>query len=90
MRPAVRGRAGRGDRDDIAARQPPGQRAQYRTIDSPGQAQPSATGFEHSLADLVRLRVSQVNGCPYCIDLHSARRAGRRDGGTDRYAGSLA
>ncbi|MGT2505001.1 carboxymuconolactone decarboxylase family protein [Cupriavidus basilensis] len=34
--------------------------------------------LEHSLADLVRLRVSQVNGCPYCIDLHSAR--ARKDG----------
>ncbi|KDP84789.1 alkylhydroperoxidase [Cupriavidus sp. SK-3] len=34
--------------------------------------------LEHSLADLVRLRVSQVNGCPYCIHLHSAR--ARKDG----------
>lgn len=34
--------------------------------------------LEHSLADLVRLRVSQINGCPYCIDLHSTR--ARRDG----------
>ncbi|MGO4326108.1 carboxymuconolactone decarboxylase family protein [Cupriavidus sp. 2TAF22] len=34
--------------------------------------------LEHSLADLVRLRVSQINGCPYCIDLHSAR--ARKDG----------
>lgn len=34
--------------------------------------------LEHSLVDLVRLRVSQVNGCPYCIDLHSAR--ARKDG----------
>ncbi|MGT2458126.1 carboxymuconolactone decarboxylase family protein [Cupriavidus basilensis] len=34
--------------------------------------------LEHSLADLVRLRVSQVNGCAYCIDLHSAR--ARKDG----------
>ena len=37
--------------------------------------------LEHSLADLVRLRVSQLNGCPYCIDLHTtrARRAGEMD-----------
>jgi len=34
--------------------------------------------LEHSLVDLVRLRVSQVNGCPYCVDLHSAR--ARKDG----------
>src|SRR5438445_6502097 len=34
--------------------------------------------LEHSLVDIVRLRVSQVNGCPYCIDLHSTR--ARKDG----------
>ncbi|MDW3683534.1 carboxymuconolactone decarboxylase family protein [Cupriavidus sp. CV2] len=34
--------------------------------------------LEHSLLDLVRLRVSQINGCPYCVDLHSAR--ARKDG----------
>ncbi|MGO4304006.1 carboxymuconolactone decarboxylase family protein [Cupriavidus sp. RAF12] len=41
--------------------------------------------LEHSLADLVRLRVSQVNGCPYCIDLHTARarRAGEMAGRID-------
>ncbi|EHP37620.1 alkylhydroperoxidase [Cupriavidus basilensis OR16] len=34
--------------------------------------------LEHSLVDIVRLRVSQINGCPYCIDLHSTR--ARKDG----------
>ena len=27
-------------------------------------------GLEASLLDLVRLRVSQINGCAYCIDMH--------------------
>jgi AhpD family alkylhydroperoxidase len=30
-----------------------------------------ATGLETGLLDLVRLRASQINGCAYCIDMHS-------------------
>ena len=30
-----------------------------------------ATGLESNLLDLVKLRVSQINGCAYCIDMHS-------------------
>jgi AhpD family alkylhydroperoxidase len=29
------------------------------------------SGLESSLLDLVRMRVSQLNGCAYCIDMHS-------------------
>ena len=29
------------------------------------------SGLESSLLDLVKLRASQVNGCAYCIDMHS-------------------
>lgn len=29
------------------------------------------SGLEHSLLDLVRLRASQINGCAYCIDMHT-------------------
>ena len=29
------------------------------------------SGFPKALIDLVYLRVSQINGCAYCIDLHS-------------------
>jgi AhpD family alkylhydroperoxidase len=32
----------------------------------------TGTGLEHSLLQLVRLRVSLMNGCEYCIDLHTA------------------
>lgn len=39
-------------------------------------------GFaDHQLLDLVRLRASQINGCAFCVRLHSddARRAGEAD-----------
>lgn len=29
------------------------------------------SGLEPSLRELVKLRVSQINGCAYCIDMHS-------------------
>ena len=28
-------------------------------------------GFDHGLLDLVRMRASQINGCSYCLDMHS-------------------
>lgn len=28
-------------------------------------------GLEHSLLELVKLRVSQINGCAHCIDMHA-------------------
>jgi len=36
------------------------------------------SGLEHNLYELVKLRASQINGCAYCIDMHSkdARKAG--------------
>ena len=42
----------------------------------------SQSGLPATLIDLVYLRVSQINGCAYCIDMHSrdllkAGRAGR-------------
>jgi AhpD family alkylhydroperoxidase len=30
-----------------------------------------SSGLESNLLDLVRLRASQINGCAYCIDMHS-------------------
>src|SRR5919206_636968 len=29
------------------------------------------SGLEHSLIELVKTRVSQINGCAYCIDMHT-------------------
>jgi AhpD family alkylhydroperoxidase len=35
------------------------------------QAAVNAGGLEPALQELVKMRVSQVNGCAFCIDLHS-------------------
>ena len=40
------------------------------------------SGLEKSLGHLVRLRASQINGCAYCVDMHTAD--ARREGETDR------
>jgi AhpD family alkylhydroperoxidase len=39
------------------------------------------SGLEKSLLELVKLRASQVNGCAYCIDMHTkdARAAGETE-----------
>jgi len=39
------------------------------------------SGLEPSLLELVRMRSSQINGCAYCIDMHSkdARAAGESE-----------
>lgn len=39
------------------------------------------SGLETSLLELVRLRASQINGCAYCIDMHTkdARAAGETE-----------
>ncbi|HEY0470748.1 MAG TPA: carboxymuconolactone decarboxylase family protein, partial [Kribbella sp.] len=31
----------------------------------------SATGLDPRLADIVRIRASQLNGCAYCLDMHT-------------------
>ncbi|HEY0233761.1 MAG TPA: carboxymuconolactone decarboxylase family protein [Afipia sp.] len=40
-----------------------------------------ASGLEHSLIELVKLRASQINGCAYCIHMHAtdARKAGESE-----------
>src|SRR4026208_1399589 len=29
------------------------------------------SGLEHSLMELVKIRASQINGCAYCLDMHT-------------------
>jgi AhpD family alkylhydroperoxidase len=29
------------------------------------------SGLEHSLLELVKIRASQINGCAYCLDMHT-------------------
>jgi AhpD family alkylhydroperoxidase len=40
-----------------------------------------ASGLEHPLLELVKMRASQINGCAYCLDMHSkdARAAGETE-----------
>lgn len=40
------------------------------------------SGLEHSLLHLVKLRASQINGCSYCVDMHS--KEARKDGETEQ------
>jgi AhpD family alkylhydroperoxidase len=41
----------------------------------------SSTGLEPSLYELVKLRVSQINGCAFCVDMHArdAKKLGETD-----------
>jgi len=40
------------------------------------------SGLERSLLHLVKLRASQINGCSFCVDMHS--REARQDGETEQ------
>lgn len=39
------------------------------------------SGLEHSLLELVKIRASQINGCAFCLDMHTkdARAAGESE-----------
>lgn len=41
----------------------------------------ASSGLEHSLIELVKTRASQINGCAFCIDMHTrdARKAGESE-----------
>jgi len=45
------------------------------------EASIKANGLEHSLLELVKLRASQINGCAYCIHMHTtdARKHGESE-----------
>ncbi|HEX6635533.1 MAG TPA: carboxymuconolactone decarboxylase family protein [Usitatibacter sp.] len=45
------------------------------------QSHVDASALEHSLLELVKMRASQVNGCAFCLDMHSkdARAAGESE-----------
>ena len=42
----------------------------------------SAIGLDHSLLQLVKLRASQINGCAFCVDMHTTD--AKETGETDR------
>ncbi|WP_432287840.1 carboxymuconolactone decarboxylase family protein [Aminobacter sp. BA135] len=39
-------------------------------------------GLDHMLLHLIKLRASQINGCSYCVDMHS--REAKQDGETEQ------
>ncbi len=55
---------------------PQGYRAQYGL-----ENYAHSSGIEPSLLELVKMRASQINGCAYCLDMHSkdARAAGESE-----------
>ncbi len=44
-------------------------------------AKVAASGLEHSLIELVKIRASQINGCAFCLHMHTrdARKAGETE-----------
>jgi len=50
-------------------------------LDNAATKELDAVDFDHRLRDLVRVRASQLNGCAYCIDMHTkdARAAGETE-----------
>lgn len=59
----------------------PGFSRAVAALDRAAIAELDRAGVEPSLRELVRLRASQLNGCAYCVDLHSkdGRSAGIAD-----------
>jgi AhpD family alkylhydroperoxidase len=51
------------------------------TLDRAATRELDAAGIEPRLRELVRIRASQLNGCAYCIDMHTkdARAAGETE-----------
>ncbi|HEY3087429.1 MAG TPA: carboxymuconolactone decarboxylase family protein [Jatrophihabitantaceae bacterium] len=56
----------------------PGVDRQLTALDSAAERAAVQAGIPKPLLDLLRLRVSQLNGCSYCVDAHSRD---ARDGG---------
>ncbi|HLI35165.1 MAG TPA: carboxymuconolactone decarboxylase family protein [Terriglobia bacterium] len=47
------------------------------------------SGLEHSLLDLIDLRASQINGCAYCVDMHTKDARARGESEQRLYAVSV-
>ena len=62
---------------------PPASPGPWPTSTTPPTKELDRVGIDPALRELVRIRASQLNGCAYCIDMHSQ---GRPRGGRDRAA----
>ena len=49
----------------------PGAYRAVAQLDSAVTKQLDAAGIDHRLRELIRIRASQLNGCAYCIDMHT-------------------
>lgn len=49
----------------------------------------SQSGLEHSLLDLIDLRASQINGCAWCVDMHTKDARSRGESEQRLYAVSV-
>ena len=61
--------------------QAPGFAMALAHLDNAATKQLDQVNFDHRLRELVRIRASQLNGCAYCIDMHTkdARAAGETE-----------
>ncbi|KQX50809.1 MULTISPECIES: carboxymuconolactone decarboxylase family protein [unclassified Streptomyces] len=75
-----------GPRVYLDKQSPAAYQALVRTADAV-RATASEAGLDRILVELVNLRVSQINGCAYCLDVHT--RAALRAGETTRRLGVL-
>ncbi|GGZ28180.1 carboxymuconolactone decarboxylase family protein [Streptomyces poonensis] len=76
----------RSSRIFIDKQSPDAYRALVRTSEAVRTTAADA-GLDRTLVELVNLRVSQINGCAYCLDVHT--RAALRAGETTRRLGAL-
>ena len=76
-----------GNRVYIDKQHPDAYRALTATAQTVKEAA-AAAGLDRTLVELINLRVSQLNACAYCLDLHT--RAALRAGETTRRLGVLA
>src|SRR5262245_4038512 len=60
---------------DVDSAVPAFSRAMSR-LDGAATQELDRVGFPAGLRDLLRLRASQINGCAYCVDTHSADAVG--------------
>ncbi|MEV0993104.1 carboxymuconolactone decarboxylase family protein [Streptomyces sp. NPDC049949] len=76
-----------GDRIYVDKQSPAAYQALVRTADAVRTTAAEA-GLDRNLVELVNLRVSQLNGCAFCLDVHT--RAALRAGESTRRLGVLA
>jgi AhpD family alkylhydroperoxidase len=78
--------AGSGRRVHIDKQSPKAYQALVQTADAV-RGTATEAGLDRILVELINLRVSQINGCAYCLHVHT--RAARRAGETDQRLGVL-